>query len=265
MRADFEERRQARIERYLQRAQKAEELANYYANSPNVQALRDLQGEPVKVGHHSERRHRRLIERADRDGARAVELWRKAEYYREKAKAAARNKAIYSDDPQALEKLREKLRLLEEAHEEGKRLNAEYRRVKGDIDKMNIPEDLKKEYKEAKAKWFMGPDNWRPYPSFAVSNTNAEIRRIKERIAALEKAAEAESREIPFNGGKIVVNVEENRVQIFFDEKPAEEIRQRLKKNGFRWARSVGAWQRHNNADALWWAKQITGVNETAE
>ena len=231
MRTNFEERRQARIERYQELAQKAEEEANRRIHSPWVNAVIDMGGEPVKMGHHSERRHRAILKRADRDVQKAVENWKKAEYYRQKAKAAASNRTIYSDDPQALEKLREKLRRLEESHEEGKRLNAEYRRVKGDIDKMNIPEDLKKEYKEAKAKWFMGPDNWRPYPSFAVKNTNAEIRRIKERIAALEQAAEAESREIPFNGGKIVVNVEENRVQIFFDEKPAEEIRQRLKKN----------------------------------
>ena len=260
MKTNFEERRQRRIARYKELAEKAEEQANYYANSPNVQVLRDMMGEPVKVGHHSERRHRRLIERADRDGARAVELWRKAEYYRRKAKAAENSRAIYSDDPNALEKLREKLRALEEAHEEGKRLNKEYRRVKGDIDAMNIPDDLKERFKKDKATWFLGPDNWRPYPTFAVKNTNAEINRIKNRIAELEKAAEDETQEIPFDGGTIVVNVEANRVQIFFDEKPDESIRRALKQRGFRWARSVGAWQRHKTLDALYWAKKITGV-----
>lgn len=262
MKTDFEERRQRRIARYKELAEKAEEKANYYANSPNVQALRDLMGEPVKVGHHSERRHRRLIERADRDKTRALELFRKAEYYRQKAEAAANNRAIYSDDPNALDKLRGKLRALEEAHEEGKRLNKEYRRVKGNIDAMNIPEGLKEALKKQKSSWPMGPDNWRPYPAFAVRNTNAEINRIKNRIAELEKTAEDETQEIPFDGGTIVVNVEVNRVQIFFDRKPDESIRRALKQRGFRWARSVGAWQRHNTLDALYWAKKIAGVGD---
>ena len=262
MKTDFEERHQRRIERYEELAEKAEEEAKRRINSPYVQAVIDMGGEPIKVGHHSERRHRALLKRADRDVAKALEEWEKAKHYRQKADAAKKNRAIYSDDPNALEKLREKLRRLEEAHEEGKRLNKEYRRVKGNIDAMNIPDTLKEQFKKDKATWFMGPDNWRPYPSFAVQNTNAEIRRIKDRIAALEKAAKDETQEIPFDGGTIVINVEANRVQIFFDVKPDETIRRALKQRGFRWARSVGAWQRHNNESALYWAKQITGAGD---
>ena len=40
-----------------------------------------------------------------------------------------------------------------------------------------------------------------------------------------------------------------NRLQVFFPGKPAPEIRAAMKRFGFRWAPSVGAWQRHlNNA-----------------
>lgn len=42
-------------------------------------------------------------------------------------------------------------------------------------------------------------------------------------------------------------NVEANRQQLFFEDKPAEEIRARLKRQGFHWCRSEGAWQRHLN------------------
>lgn len=40
------------------------------------------------------------------------------------------------------------------------------------------------------------------------------------------------------------------RLQLFFEEKPEETTRKILKRNGFKWAPSQGAWQRQltNNA-----------------
>ncbi|WP_020402799.1 zincin-like metallopeptidase domain-containing protein [Gracilimonas tropica] len=46
------------------------------------------------------------------------------------------------------------------------------------------------------------------------------------------------------NGITVLANSEENRVQILFDSKPSEEIRDLLKANNFRWAPSKKAWQR---------------------
>ena len=40
------------------------------------------------------------------------------------------------------------------------------------------------------------------------------------------------------------MNREDNRLQVFFDGKPDADTRAELKSNGFRWAPSVGAWQR---------------------
>ncbi len=45
----------------------------------------------------------------------------------------------------------------------------------------------------------------------------------------------------------VVENVDVNRVQIVFPGKPEEAVRAVLKQNGFRWARSEGAWQRQLN------------------
>ena len=69
--------------------------------------------------------------------------------------------------------------------------------------------------------------------------------------------------EFEFYGGKIVDNIPENRLQIFFDDKPEAEVRTRLKRNGFRWAPSNGAWQSYRNHHTLNWAKQEFHVGDT--
>ncbi|SLG91858.1 Domain of uncharacterised function (DUF3560) [Mycobacteroides abscessus subsp. abscessus] len=50
-------------------------------------------GEPIKVGHHSERRHRRSIERAWNALGKSVEAGRAADLAHERARAAARTTA----------------------------------------------------------------------------------------------------------------------------------------------------------------------------
>lgn len=60
-----------------------------------------------------------------------------------------------------------------------------------------------------------------------------------------------------FNGGTVEANQEENRLQIFFDQKPDEDVRAALKANGFRWAPGAGAWQRQLNDNAIGAADRI--------
>ena len=47
------------------------------------------------------------------------------------------------------------------------------------------------------------------------------------------------------------MNREDNRLQVFFDGKPDADTRAELKSNGFRWASSVGAWQRQLTDNAI--------------
>ena len=47
---------------------------------------------------------------------------------------------------------------------------------------------------------------------------------------------------------RLAESPEDNRVRLYFDGKPSEETRSLLKRSGFRWSRSEGAWQRHLNA-----------------
>jgi len=52
-------------------------------------------------------------------------------------------------------------------------------------------------------------------------------------------------------------NKDLGRLQLFFDEKPNEIERNRLKANGFKWAPSQGAWQRQLNDNAIYAAGRL--------
>ncbi|RHQ89234.1 hypothetical protein DWX76_12375, partial [Clostridium sp. AF21-20LB] len=54
-----------------------------------------------------------------------------------------------------------------------------------------------------------------------------------------------------FDGGRVEMNREDNRLQVFFDGKPDADTRAELKSSGFRWAPSVGAWQRQLTDNAI--------------
>lgn len=61
-------------------------------------------GEPIKVGHHSEHRHRALIERNHNRMAKSVELADKAEEYRQRAEYwAARTDIVNLSMPESVE------------------------------------------------------------------------------------------------------------------------------------------------------------------
>lgn len=64
--------------------------------------------------------------------------------------------------------------------------------------------------------------------------------------------------EIPFEGGKIIQNWGEDRIQLLFNEKPDAETILLLKKNGFHWSPTRMVWQRKNTNNAINAAKQIT-------
>ncbi len=97
----------------------------------------------------------------------------------------------------------------------------------------------------------------KPYPTWMLSNNNAEIRRVRGRIESLtaHKATHYEGWE--FEGGRVEADTGDNRLRVFFDEKPDEGTRAALKGNGFRWSSNAGAWQRQLTDNALYAAKHL--------
>lgn len=209
-------------------------------------------GQPILVGHHSEKRDRNFRRKAGARIDAGMALQKAAGEIASRA-AAVGTGGISSDDPEAVAKLKEELVPLEARQARMAAANKLFR--KGDVEGLKAMG-----FAEATIEKLMVP----PYPSaprgfqaFELSNNGANIRRIKARIADLEKAATREAKETTINGVRIVENVEANRLQMFFPGKPSEEVRSQLKSRGFRWSPSEGAWQRQLSNGAAWIAAQV--------
>lgn len=155
---------------------------------------------------------------------------------------------ILSGDEQAVELLQEKLDGLIETQNTMKAVNAYYRKEKT-LD--GCPELTQEEIEKLKANM---ASSWHwadiPYLPFELSNNNANIKRTRDRLESLKKIKEDGNQEMECEFCKVVENTEIMRLQLIFEGKPDLEVRDILKKNGFRWAPSQEAWQRQliNNA-----------------
>lgn len=72
--------------------------------------------------------------------------------------------------------------------------------------------------------------------------------------------ANTENREADFNGVRVIKNFAEDRLQLVFDGKPAQDVIRLLKSNGFRWSPRFMAWQRQLTSNAYYGAARVVGV-----
>lgn len=197
-----------------------------------------------------------------------AENFRKADHYLECLKRA-HTLPIKSDDPEILDYLRDKLEKLETEHETMKAANAYYRKHKT-LDGCPGITDKNRE-------WLTRPNVFNhgdgsplalygcPFPSYHLQNSNATIKRTRDRIAKLEAAKAAAPVETERNGYTYREDNEIMRVQFLFDGKPDDETRDLLKRNGFKWSPRNSAWQRQLTDNGRRAARQIMKIlDETA-
>ena len=165
---------------------------------------------------------------------------------------------IRQDDPQAIPKLQKKLDGLVKAQETMKAVNAYYRKH-GTLDGCPhlSPDNIENLKADMASSWHYEK---KPFQSWELSNNNAEIHRVRQRIESLTRARETVYVGWEFDGGHVEANREQSRLQVFFDDKPDADTRQQLKEHGFRWAPSVGAWQRLLNGNAYYAADRIPSI-----
>lgn len=156
---------------------------------------------------------------------------------------------ISADDADAITKLHMKLERRQAAQERMKAVNAYYRKHKTLDGCPDLTPEAIEELKADMAGSWQTQD--RPYPTWQLSNNNAEICRIKRRIETLTRQRENSYVGWKFDGGTVEADTAVNRLQILFDCKPDNETRLVLKSHGFRWSPKARAWQRQLNDNAI--------------
>lgn len=169
---------------------------------------------------------------------------------------------IQSGDADALDKLDARIADLEAIHRKMVETNAYYRKHKTLEGYPCLSATVIAQLTEVMARPWHGAAL--PFASYQLSNSSANIRRLRERRDALSarKAAGSVERDSGIEGVQVVEDAETMRVKIIFDGKPDEPTRAILKRHGFRWAPSQGAWQRQLTANGTYAAKRA--INEIA-
>lgn len=197
-------------------------------------------GQPILVGHHSERHHRRAIDRAAASATRALDHDRKAT---EHAAAAATirdrlDSSIYSDDADAIEALERRAAEHDAEAERANAANKAWRRGGRDA--------LAEVIGAAKADRFAA-DHARSPAVFrlpcSTTSPRAAARRDRERIEQIKRGAAARARVAEATAaadGPVLFDAGNGYARIAFPEVPPRVIRDALKAAG--WGFRDGAW-----------------------
>ena len=232
MTSNYEEKQARKLERYNQLAKKAV-LESVRLDEINRSIGDCMNGTPILVGHHSEGRHRRELERMQNRARKVFELRDKAEHYENKADNIVNPKAISSDDPEAIQKLNAEIAELEKQRHE-----------------------LKNNYViNKKAEWF--EEGSEHYRKLELESVTRKIRDKKKRIEQLRALNKIPSEDKTVNGITLSIDKTDNRVKLFFPSIPSEETRSKLKSSGFHWSPTNQAWQRMISNYAIYEAEQI--------
>ena len=97
------------------------------------------------------------------------------------------------------------------------------------------------------------------FESYELRNKLANIKRLEEQVKQIDNLRSNELAGFSFNGGTVEFDKEEIRWNIFFDEKPNEEIRSKIKARGFKWSPRRGAWTRGAKTISVETIKLILG------
>lgn len=226
----YRERREARADRLDEWAEKREAKAAADLERARSMASVIPFGQPILVGHYSERSDRNYRARIGSTYDRAFESAQKAESMSSRA-AGIRDqldRSIYSDDPDAVEALTVRIAELEAQRDRIKSENASFRKAHG---------------AELRAMSAYERDQAMPHPSYRLSNLTGNIKRNKDRLKVVE-AQQARTAAAEESGGVVVAGGA--WVTVTFAEKPERSTIDALKAAGFRW--SGGSWHGYRSS-----------------
>ncbi len=218
------------------------------------------------------RRNKKLSASADK---RREEFLNKTEAYRERMRQKwdldykqkiVDAAPISSDDADAIERLEAKIAKAQKSQEEMKAIN---RIAKSKAKKYKSKEDKIKAimalgHSRQLAEGAMMPDTFGNigYAPYTLSNNNANIKRMQQRVAELKKRRREETKTLFFRGGSITDSVEGNRVMVKFTGQRLTKSdwnrrASKAKDLGFVWSRQNQAFQRKRGPVAVNRAKEF--------
>ena len=187
--ADYEQRKAVKIERLRSRAAKLEgEASGKISAARRVGGMIPM-GQPILVGHHSERRHRRDLARIDAGYRAGFAALDKAKELARRAASAEQSASVSSDDPSAADKIREKIAKLEKDISIMKGANKVIRAAKGD-EARAIASLQALKFSSGSAAALLKPDfaGRIGFPGYKLTNAGAEVRRLRKRLEVLAAA-----------------------------------------------------------------------------
>jgi hypothetical protein len=253
----YRERREARAERRREWAKGRRTESDRRTTAASEAARSIPLGQPILVGHHSEKRDRAFRERIGRNFEKAHEADQMAMKHVAAADEIERqlDLSVYDDDPDAIERLEERIAARETARDRAKDLNRVIRRewkkgAEGFAGRLRDAGATDSELSAVARNLSV----WRSpiFPSYHLTNLGANIRRDRERIKVIQarraKAERAESTESGVLIERFTGSYDGHEyARVTFAAKPGREVIDALKAAGFYWGK--GSW--HGQASRL--------------
>lgn len=98
------------------------------------------------------------------------------------------------------------------------------------------------------------------FASFSLTNNNAKIKAMTQKIEVMKKRIERKESFEPINFDGGIIDIQNDRVIIKHDERPSRETIDALKSRGFRWSGQYASWSRKHTANAIYDARKICGI-----
>jgi len=251
---EYQAKRQARYERLKAAAERASKEGKAATDQAHEMASVIPFGQPILVGHHSESRDRNYRGRIESKYRRGYELHKKSQELLSRAEAIKQNTSIFTDDPEALEKLEDKIALLEARQE---RMKAANRLIK----KKDRDGLLDLGFTDAQIERLMEPDVMGAigYPRYAISNNNANLNRYKKRLKQVAEQQSIPDKDETIGNVKVEWRASENRIRVFFPGRVDYDLYKKLKRYGFRSLRSSGegAFSANYTNNAAYFVKEL--------
>lgn len=185
----YRQRREARAERLKDWADKRDVRAEQaHDGAASILGMIPL-GQPILLGHHSQRRAERDQERITRGLRASAEHSATAASMRSRAAniEAAAESAIYSDDADAIEQLETRIAGLEDERSAIKAHNAACR--KGTADPSTLSAKLQRELANAVKVWGDVQCPGGRFPKYTLENLGSRISKDRKRLAGMRAGA----------------------------------------------------------------------------